>query len=485
MVMVNENGELVGVDGQPIPQGQSLLENAIYQTMPEAGFNNGDMFREDTPQEVKDVISKEYKQRRDAILEQTALGVPQEIEASFGIPQIDKDARTSVQDAGLVDDVDLQDELVLFVPTTNKNVSKGTVAYNTPLGAVFLETPNGYVKLKNRLHTKKEATAIFDSILQLAKNMIDPAQGITSDSSVRILDFLRGVTYWGVPTDQQGNRKDAGNNSVFFEKIKVEDGYPITFTKIELVIGSEGKRFGFTPLELEANKDLVISALENIYNNVTAAKTKDINRSFEQITGISPEGGIESVTWPNYQSYLLSNKNPDGSTREDFELPIYTNMQPKEEGKFNRVGVYFYTTNTADEFLIPEPKAQAANIPIKQKTSFVLDGNTTNTYTSPQGKKILFRALPNATIDNYQETIQVLPGADLAEVVEEIQKSGKDYEQVIKQTIYNAIAPQLTKEKAQDAFEMEVTVGPPAAPAKPTQQTNEVEEKADIEKRRQ
>jgi len=462
MVMVNENGELVGVDGQPIPQGQPLLENAIYQAMPEAGFRNGEMFREDTPQEVKDAINKQYKERRDNILEQTALGIPQEIEASFGIPQIDKDAKTSVQDAGLVDDVDLQDDLVLFVPTTNKNVSKGTVAYNTPLGAVFLETPNGYVKLKNRLHTKKEATAIFDSIVQLAKNMIDPAQGITSDSSVRILDFLRGVTYWGIPTDQQGNRKDAGNNSVFFQK-DPQTG------NLMLIIGNQGVTFRFTPSQLEANKDLVISALENIYNNVTAAKTKDINRSFEQITGISPEGGIESVTWPNYQSYLLSNKNPDGSTREDFELPIFTNMQPKEEGKFNRVGVYFYVTNTADEFKIPEPKAQSTNIPIKQKTSFVLDGNTTNTYTSPQGKKILFKASANTTLDNYQETITVLQGGDLAEVVQTIQTAGKDYKQQIKQTIYNVIAPQLTKEKAQDAFEMESTITGPVAPTQPAE----------------
>ena len=452
MVMVNENGEVVGVDGQPIPQGQPLLENAIFQAIPEAGFRNGEMFREDTPQEVKDVINKQYKERRDNILEQTALGIPQEIEASFGIPQIDKDARTSVQDAGLVDGVDLQDDLVLYVPTTNKNVSKGTVAYNTPLGAVFLETPNGYVKLRNRLHTKKEATAIFDAILKVSKNLINPDEGITSDSSIRALEFLKGVTYWGVPTDQQNNRKDAGNNSVFFEKVKFEEG-PVSFTRTDLIIGSKGTRFTFTPISLEANRELIINELENIYNNVTAYKTKDINRSFEQITGISSEGGIESITWPNYQSYLLSNKNPDGSKREDFELPIFTNMQPKEEGKFNRLGVYFYVTNTADEFVIPEPKAQTVNVPIKQKTSFVLDGNTTNTFTSPQGKKILFKASPNVTIDNHQETIQVLSGANLDEIIKTIQASGKDYKQLIKQTIYNAIVPQLTKNKAQAAYQ--------------------------------
>ena len=354
MVMVNENSELVGVDGQPIPEGAPLLDNAIYQTMPEPGFRDGSMYREGTAENVKDAINKEYKKRRDNILEQTALGVPQEIEASFGIPQTDDNARTSVEDAGLVDQDGLERDLVLYVPTTNTNISKGTTTYNTPLGSVFLDTPTGYVRLRNRLHTKKEATAIYDAILKVAKNLINPNEGVTSDSSIRALEFLKGVTYWGIPTDQQGNRKDAGNNSVFFEKVKLEEG-PVSFTRTDLIIGSKGTRFGFTPSSLEANKELIINELENIYNNVTAYKTKDVNKSFEQITSISPEGEIESITWPNYQSYLLSNKNPDGSTREGFELPLYTNLKEKKDGEFNRVGVYFYVTNTTDEFEIPEP----------------------------------------------------------------------------------------------------------------------------------
>ena len=485
MVMVNENGELVGVDGQPIPEGAPLLDNAIYQTIPEAGFRDGSMYREGTAENVKDAINKEYKKRRDNILEQTALGVPQEIEASFGIPQTDDNARTSVEDAGLVDQNGLERDLVLYVPTTNTNISKGTTTYNTPLGSVFLDTPTGYVKLRNRLHTKKEATAIYDAILKVAKNLINPNEGVTSDSSIRALEFLKGVTYWGVPTDQQqGNRKDAGNNSVFFEKVKLEQG-PVSFTRTDLIIGSKGKRFGFTPISLEANRELIINELENIYNNVTAYKTKDVNKSFEQITSISPEGEIESITWPNYQSYLLSNKNPDGSTREGFELPLYTNLKEKKDGEFNRVGVYFYVTNTTDEFEIPEPARQATNIPLRKATSYTLDGNTTNTYTSPNGAKINFRAFESATLENYEEKIQILQGGDLTTVVETIKKSGKDPQQQIKQTIYNAIAPQLTEVRAQSAYKEQTdksglptfTIGgevAPAAPTQPTQQTSKV-----------
>ena len=45
----------------------------------------------------------------------------------------------------------------------------------------------------------------------------------------------------------------------------------------------------------------------NMYNNVTSEYLKDINQSYVQIKSISEEGEIESVTWPNYQTYLLSN----------------------------------------------------------------------------------------------------------------------------------------------------------------------------------
>jgi hypothetical protein len=496
MVMVDESGSVVGVDGKPIPEGKDLLENAIFQAMPESGFRDGKMFRQDTSEEVKDAINKQYNKIRSEILNQTILGVPQEIEASFGVPQFEKDAagnkiyttRTSVQAAGLVNESDLEEELVLFVPTTNKNdknVSKGTVTYTSPLGSVFLDLPNGRLKLKNRIHTRKESTAIFDSILQLSKNIINSEEEITSDSSVRILEFLKGVTYWGLPVNK------AGNNSVFFKNVKVEDGSAISFSKNMLVIGSEEISFGFTPTELQASKELIISELEKIYNNVNAFKTKDIDRSFEQITSISPDGEIESIIWPNYQSYLLSDKKPNGSKREDFELPLFTLMKPKVEGEFNREGIYFYTTNTADNFEIPQPKSQTSNIPIQQKVDYIIDGKTVNTYTSPQGKKILFRALPNTTKDNYETNIQVLPGGDLNELIEVFEKAQKDYKTQIKQTLFNAISPQLIKNKAEEEYEMKFTIPSDEEPTEvkslsnqPTKQSSEIDaKKADIERR--
>ena len=453
MVMVDETGLPVGVDGKPIPEGASLLENAIFQSIAEEGFSNGTMFRDGTPQETKDFINAEYKKFRDGILAQETLGVPVNVSASFGIPQFELDSKgnkiytttTSVKDAGLITDSDLESSLLLDVPTTNKTNSKGTTQYTSALGSVFLELKNGLVRLKNRKHTAKDASAIYDSILQLSKNLLT-AEGINSTSSSRILDFLRGVTYWGIPANE------AGNNSVFFEKSK--DG------KLMLRLSNNGVTFMFTPSALERNKDQIVKTLEGMFNNVNRSKTQDINQKFEQIISVSPEGDIESVVWPNYQSYLLSSKG-----RRDFELPLYTLMKPKVEGESNRKGVYFINNDTADNFEIPEPSSQATNIPIRRSETYVIDGNTVNTYTSPNtGKKILFKIklVDDSIVKN---GIEILPGGNLSEF-----RAKNITDDQLKAVIIDSIKPGMIKKTAQEAYKKQVD---PVTPA-PTQQTSEV-----------
>jgi hypothetical protein len=480
MVMVNSNGDLVGVDGQPIPAGTELLDAAIYQAYPEGKMRDGSLFRENTSKEVKDSIIAQYETWRKGILAETKIGKLHEIEASFGIVQNVKDAegntvystRTSVTNSGLVSPAEIERSQLILIPKTNTIVSKGTVSYDSPLGMVFLDMPNGYTKLQNRQHTQADASAIFDSMLQFAKNMIDPEQGTDSDSSKRILRFLQGVTYWGVPTDQQGNRKEKdGYSSVFFEKSE-DTG------KLTLMIGGRNTEILFTPSALRMNKDSIIDQIGKIYTNTNSAFSKDLNEKFEQIISISPEGEIKSELWDNYQSYLLSDVKPDGSKRSDYELPLSTPAKPLIDNEdVNREGIYFFTTDTADQFVVPVPKkvtpkvltpAGAPKAVVTDENEFTipevaapvykLDGVTPNTYTSPQGKKILFTAPSTTTIDNYTTSITVLQGEDLDEVVKTITDGGKDFKEIIKKTIYNAISQELTKLASFQEDELEYTM---------------------------
>tara|TARA_B100001778_G_scaffold197786_1_gene163171 strand:+ start:3121 stop:15627 length:12507 start_codon:yes stop_codon:yes gene_type:complete len=470
MVMIDAAGNLVDVNGQPIGENQSKLDNAIYQVLPESGFRDGDMFREGTPQEVKDQINNQYNKFRKDILDKTMVGAPFTIEASFGIPQYEKDSNdndvfgtTSVVEADLISEDDLSKDQVIFIPTTNKNIFKGTVAYNQPMGSVFLDMPNGYVKLRNRKHTVAEAESIFDALYTLALQIIDPNQGATSDISVRMLNYLKGVTYWGIPIDSQGNRKDIGQNSVFFEKEVGTTVSGLPFSKLVLRIGPS-LTVDLKPASIDKNKQIIIDTLGQMYNNVDNAYVQKIDQEFEQITSVSDNGDVTSIVWPNYQTYLLSKNIPGGGVREDFQLPLHTTMKPVVKGseEVNREGVYFVNEDSAGDFITDVPPAKTEKPSVIKVTPdaerIVLDGQTPNTYTSPKGKKLIFRAPADTTISNYKEKIELIQGGDLAEIVEAVEKAGKDKNQ-IKDPIFNYISPALAKLKKEEA-EMSVQISP-------------------------
>jgi hypothetical protein len=508
MVQEDEDGniQLVGVDGQPIPDGANALESAIFQVFPDANltwgaeFNNESMFRKDTPQEVKDAVTKQYKEWRTSVLENPDLSERHEIEASFGRVEnvtdadgkIIYDTRTSVQDANLITTDELESTQLIKIPTLpteGNNIAvenQGTVTFRVPVGTVLLETPNGLVKLQNKKHSEKEAETIYQAILQLAKNMLDPQVGIKDAKSERLLNWLKSTVYWGIPEDQNKKRKPAGYNSAFFEKDS-ETG------KLMLTLSGKGKDFVFTPTALEENKDAIVLMLSNMYNNINSHFAKQLNEPYEEILSISESGEITSRTWKNYQSYLLSNQTPDGKVRSGEELPLSTTVRPTtNEEDINRTNIYFFTTDTADNFVIPvvekkkavtpkvltpgapttaavlqpdtsalaQVQGTARTEPITTATpvTYKLDGTTPQTYTSPEGKKIIFKAPADTTAENATTKIQILQGGDLDEVVAKIKAGGKDPGEMLKKAIFaNAIAPMLNQMRAMEA-ELTVTI---------------------------
>ena len=360
MVMVDTAGNLVGVDGQPITNTKNQLDNAIYQTIPEAPLTNskGSLFRVEDSETAG--IKKQFGVFRKGILDRTTIDAPFQIEASFGVPQYEKDSNendvlgnTSVVEADLISETDLSKTNVIFIPTTNKNIFKGTVAYSQPFGSVFLDLPNGYVKLRNRKHTTQEAEAIYDALYAVSKELVDEDKGATSDASVRLFNFLQGVTYWGIPKDTNGNTKTAGQNSVFFKREVTESVQGLDFTRLMLTLGTSVNNIQFNPASISKNKEFIIETLGQMYNNIDNSKLQNIDQSFEQITKVLDDGTVESIVWPNYQTYLLSKNIPGGGTRQDFQLPLHTTMKPVVEGsdEVNRKAVYFVNEDSAEDFI--------------------------------------------------------------------------------------------------------------------------------------
>lgn len=439
MVMVDTDGNLVGVDGQPIPTTQDPLDNAIYQTIPEASLSNsrGSMFREENEETAQ--IKKQFAIFRKDILDNEMVSTPFQIEASFGSPVYEKDSNendvlgtTSVVEADLITEGDLSKTNVIFIPTTNQNIFKGTVAYSQPFGSVFLDLPNGYIKLRNRKHTIQEAEAIYDALHAVSKEIVDEDKGATSDMSVRLFNFLQGVTYWGVPVDANGNRKTTGQNSVFFKKQVSESIQGLDFTRLMLTLGISVDNIEFSPASISKNKEFIIETLGQMYNNIDNSKLQNIDQPFEQITKVLEDGTVESIVWPNYQTYLLSKNIPGGGTREDFQLPLHTTIKPVVEGsdEVNRKGVYFVNEDSAGDFIsevVPKRVEiiKRSSAPAPQTSEVVLDNKKTNTYTSRNGKKILFKAASTVTNKNFLEEgqITIIPNDEYEQVLKNISES--------------------------------------------------------------
>jgi hypothetical protein len=444
MVMVDmSTGQpvLINQDGLPLTeeQLQDPLNNSIYQVFPleklqwSGEYDNQSMFADNVSENVRSEIRKQYAEWRSRILEIENLSEVHSIDVSFGTPEVNKDAegkklydtRTSVQDAGLIDDYEIDTTPVITVATSDESILRGISVTKSSPGKVFLEMGNGLVPLNNRKHSKKEAETIFNAILQFSKNVLDKNKGVNDEQSKNLLRFLKSVVYWGIPANE------AGFSSVFFK-----DG--------KLYMSGKGAAFPFTPSGLLQNKEDIIATLEGMYLNVNGKYAREVNLKYEQITKISEDGTIESVVWENYQSYLLSTTTPDGKKRSGEQIPLSTYMRPLQgPTDVNRSGIYFYTTDTEDAYIIPEVKKEIKITPVSPAEQqsvqvFELDNKTPNEFIIKKlgGKIIRFLAPENAT----KETITILDSPDLKDVIAYVESQGKDPIGSIKAVILKEIA---------------------------------------------
>ena len=392
VVMVEQVGDkikVVGVDGKTLDN--PTFDTAVFQVMPDPKFQwsekyeNKSMFPKDTTDNEKNAIIKEYTQFVEETLDSKDLN-PFQVEASFGVPQTVKDAqgndvkyaRTGVVAAGLIQESDLTTKPVIYVPTLEDKVQRGSTSYSNALGKIFLVAGNGYVPLQNKLHSEKEAETIYQVINRLATIKFEEGD-FNSSEAKRLFDWLRSVTYWGTP------KNAASPNSIWFDK----EG----LLGLKLNISNDNTSYSFSPLSIEANKDAIVEKLQKMYNNVRSSYVaRDLdnwNVSYEQILSIDKDGKIKSKKWKNYQSYLLSTTGRTGE-----ETPLTVPYQESTPTKSNREGIYFVNVDTKDKYAGVINKSTVAKksilTPVAPVTKFEMDGETPNTIKNEQYGDIIF-----------------------------------------------------------------------------------------------
>lgn len=496
LLMVDEDGRPVDKEGQTIPEGADVVNNAIYQVFPSAELKgnylddkgnwvNTSMFREGIDPEEEKFLREKYAQWRNDQLSQTTIGDPLSFTPSFGIPELvkkwddtiknadgsvgafvtDKNARVSAQAAGLITQSNLNQNQVVEIPTTGESVEENSVTFESPKGRVFLRIPGvGMAKLFNRRFNEKEAKTIFDVMLQITKS--GASAGTLTPETNKLFDWLKSVSYWGIAKYPDGKRKEAGYNNLWFEKDV--DGVQKLF--ISGLNKDSKQAFDFTPAGLMNRKDDIIFLLQQLYNNTDASMVNNEdtwNNPYTEITGINADGSPSTVKWPNYQTYLLSDKAPDSEgnltvKRSDKELPLATQFRPITEAQpTNRDAVYFKLNDVAEfgsyvkketpaveetrmkNVGLPQQELEtrpAAPAPVAKQESFDLNGGE-NVVTAPSGNKLYFTVNKGKVIIDAEKSKDFI-GAVVAKTNQPVEAIVNKFAQVYEEKI----APQVVAE---------------------------------------
>jgi hypothetical protein len=350
------------------------VDNTIYQVFPLEDLSwdskwskdgkRESMFRVGTPKEHEEAVRAQYAKWRANTLKK-APTEPVEIEASFGFPEYvqteldeegnsmdDFSARVSVVDSGLITDAALANSPVIFIPTVEESISKGSTTFTNVKGIPFLSLRDAYVPLSNRILTSKEVDIVFDAIIALGNNFQksrfaeEKEKAKLKAKRKELIDWLKTVVYWGTPETSKGVAKDASTNSIWFEKID---------DNLVLFVSNNEDNFSLSPISLAQNETKIKELLSGMYNNINATRVKGSNSiawdaPYTEITSITPDGVITSKQWKNYQTYLLS-----GTGRTAESLPLATNIRPlKTSEDVNREGVYFIVPKLQGVYDLPE-----------------------------------------------------------------------------------------------------------------------------------
>lgn len=532
IVQVDENGKnpvLVDEFGKPIQERNEKdelidpLNHALFQVYPLGGLEaqykdsngqkvTGTMFRESTPEHVREELKKRYQAWRDSVLSQTEI-FPVTFTPSFGFPEyvmtetgrtgkdgkpekvVDANARTPVEESGLISPEMLGEKKVLEVATTNDKAVSGDMSISVKPGRVVLKVPGKFVaKLNNRKLTDKEANTVYDVLLQITKNAIEEGSVGKGTKSERLFGWIKSVVYWGITHDAKTGQRKTGVNNVWFETVE-EEGQ---FVSKLFISGDRQASFEFTPSSLENNKVEIVSALKGIYNNVNAKlinSESSVTASYFEITGIDENGNPIGRKWQNYQTYLLSNKIYEGGkviNRDNGDIPLVSRFRPLTGPEdFNRHAIYFTTDETVDDKVAAKPagevktpqkkkEPQAPKPPATPAEEIVMDGIKKNIihFTSFGGHDVEF------TIDGkkFVETgecfnITSIPQAFVDAVIADKKAKGEDFTKeqatnLIGNSVYKKIEPLLSRYKVP----VEPSVKDETPPAKPEENAKETKQ---------
>jgi len=396
---VDEQGNKITKVGE-----QADLDKVVFQTMPttELTWSNGEARHRSNQKDEAEGQSAGYAKFRSKLFASNPTNFDMyEIKVSKGFA-IENTPRefNQVGDVLIDNDRIATEQTIIDIPT------KGTVAhggenFNYPDGVPVFKFGSKIVFLNNRNINDNQANALYETIKTVTDKLKDQLvrnQPIYIESPE--LDFIQNVLYW--------NKKKTDSPSA----IQIDE------ENMNLIIG--GKSFPLT--EIALRKDEILDQLKKAWfstNNTTIKKYHS-----EPFTEFYMDGDVlKQREWTNYQSYLLSNKHPDGSARSAVETPLTTAVaKPTPEIPYSFAQKYSILQDL--EYEVPAPKTKPGKQPAPPTTTGVDVVTVDGTEIALDVKELNKLNLPigevefTVSLDNGKPDVTVMGGKGLEDFLE-------------------------------------------------------------------
>jgi hypothetical protein len=361
---VDKEGKRLGKVGEATDVNQ-----VVFQTMPtaETTWRNGEnRFRADQAAEAANAAAQ-WTAEREKIFANKGEEIPTayEFDISRGIAQT---SDTDNHVAGtLAPATEIATNRTLITIPTTGGIAFNGVIYNYPNGRPLLTYGDIIQFLDNKNLSANQAETVFLLLKDMYKQFnADVAAGVQApklNESYR--RYIQNIMYWKSGDEQKSNQ-------IF-----------INAKTMQVHIGSKRYSLAYLDRDKADVMEDVQAAFHNV-NNYRLTKMFD-----EKFTEWYTEGGkLASREWTNYQSYLLSDKYPDGSSRNIDNTPLTTNVvKPSEAAPNNFVQKYVILKGI--EMSAPTPKVvpatQASTLaPTQDPANFNYEGGI-NSFPASRG----------------------------------------------------------------------------------------------------
>ena len=330
---VNDKGEKLSKVGEENP---TILDEVIFETMTSAKLTTEGGYakaRAGQEEEAEKALEA-YKIFRADVFAKKGY-TPYSFDISRGIPrQIKINGVREDNNVGVIlgdnpEDVIANTEGLIQLVITGKVKHKGQLLYYDK-GDILIQYGDLLDYVNNKNLTNAQANTVFSLIEAISKEMIMQSNmGKPVKINYAYSNFLQNILYWKSKSDTKTSSQigidtnnmtfNIGNRSFPLSKIS-ESKDDILNT----LIGSE-----------VAKNNAFITVNNNTLNLGPSKKFIEYRAD--------KDGNITKVEWPNYQSYLLSGKNPDGSNRPTDQVPLITHTaaptqtQPSYKQKYSYI----------------------------------------------------------------------------------------------------------------------------------------------------